>query len=244
MVALLGGSNPKAREHAEGVLVRLSLEMTNRVLIIQQLVAMLFKAEMAAREQAAAAIANLARESSANCSSIVDAGGIQPLLALLETESAKAKESSASAIAQLARGSRSTQDAITQAGGIPLLVAVLASSSSSKGDVSSQPLDANVTYAIWMLAKENTANQLALAEAGVITPLVSMLGNASPELQLPATGVIECLLQSKDIQAALSPNILAFEETAGCNRDRPYRVLRSNSNSKPSPHNRPWRVLR
>ena len=203
LVALLGGSNPKAREHAEGVLVRLSLEMTNRVLIIQQLVAMLFKAEMAAREQAAAAIANLARESSANCSSIVDAGGIQPLLALLETESAKAKESSASAIAQLARGSRSTQDAITQAGGIPLLVAVLASSSSSKGDVSSQPLDANVTYAIWMLAKENTANQLALAEAGVISPLVSRLSNASRKLQLPATGVLECLVQIRDLQAPI-----------------------------------------
>ena len=203
LVALLGGSNPKARENAEGALVRLSLEMANRVLIIQQLVAMLYKEDIAAREQAAAAIANLAHESTANCISIVEAGGIPPLLALLESDSGKAKENSASAIAQLARGSRPNQNAITRAGGIPLLVAVLTSSSSSKGDASAQHLDAIITHSIWMLAKKNFANQVALAEAGVITPLVSMLGNASVELQLPATGVIECLLQSRDIQAAI-----------------------------------------
>ena len=60
--------------------MRLSLEMANRVLIIQQLVAMLYKEDVAAREQAAAAIANLAHESTANCTSIVDSGGIPPLL--------------------------------------------------------------------------------------------------------------------------------------------------------------------
>ena len=204
LVALLGGSNPLARENAEGALVRLSTEMANRVLIIEQLVAMLYKEDIAAREQAAAAIANLAHESTANCTSIVDAGGIPPLLALLESESAKAKENSASAITQLARGSRPNQDAITKAGGIPLLVSVL--TASSKGDTSQNQMDAIITHAmhaIWMMAKKNFPNQVALAEAGVITPLVGMLGNASPELQLPATGVIECLLQSKDIQAAV-----------------------------------------
>ena len=203
LVALLGGSNPRARENAEGALVRLSMEMANRVLIIQQLVAMLHKDDVAAREQAAAAIANLANESTANCMSIVEAGGIAPLLALLDCESAKAKENSASAIAQLARGSRPNQNAITREGGIPMLVSVLTASSSNKGDASQSQLDAIVTKAIWMLAKKNFANQVALAEAGVITPLVSMLGNASPELQLAATGVIECLLQSKDLQAAV-----------------------------------------
>ena len=44
LVALLGGSNPKARENAEGALVRLSTEMANRVLIIKQLVDMLQEA--------------------------------------------------------------------------------------------------------------------------------------------------------------------------------------------------------
>lgn len=203
LVTLLGGSNPKARENAEGALVRLSLEMANRVLIIEKLVGMLYKEDIAAREQAAAAIANLAHESTANCTSIVDAGGILPLLALLDCESSKAKENSAGALKELARGSRPNQNAITKAGGVPLLVAVLTSSSSTKGDTSGQQLDSIVTHAIWMMAKKNFANQVALYEAGVITPLVSMLGNSSPELQLPATGVIECLLQSRDIQAAV-----------------------------------------
>ena len=75
LVALLGGNNPQARDNAEGALVRMSTEMANRVLIIEQLVAMLHNPDIAAREQAAAAISNLAHESTANCSSIVDAGG-------------------------------------------------------------------------------------------------------------------------------------------------------------------------
>jgi vacuolar protein 8 len=203
LVNLLGGSNPKARDNAEGALVRLSLEMRNRVLIIQQLVGMLYKEDIAAREQAAAAIANLAHESTANCTSIVEAGGIPPLLALLECDSVKAKENAASAITQLARGSRPNQDAITKAGGIPLLVAVLTTTNKGDSSQNTDRLFAVTTHAIWMMAKKNFANQVVLAEAGVIAPLVSMLGNASPELQLPAIGVIECLLQCRDIQAAI-----------------------------------------
>ena len=203
LVMMLGGSNPKARDNAEGALVRLSTEMANRVLIIQQLVGMLQDTGIAAREQAAAAIANLARESTANCTSIVDAGGIPPLLALLLSDSAKAKENSASAISQLASGSKPTQNAISKAGGIPLLVGVLTASSSNKNDMSQGQLETIVLHAIWKMAKKNFANQVALVEAGVIAPLVTMLGNSSPEMQLPATGAIECLLQAKDIQAAV-----------------------------------------
>ena len=204
LVMMLGGSNPKARENAEGALVRLSTEIANRVLIIQQLVGMLQDSSTAAREQAAAAIANLARESTANCTSIVEAGGIPPLLRLLTSESAKAKENSASAISQLARGSRPNQNAIGKAGGIPLLVGTLTASSSNKGgDASQGQIETIVLHTIWNLAKKNFANQVALVEAGAIAPLVQMLGNASAEMQLPATGAIECLLHAKDIQASI-----------------------------------------
>ena len=41
LVALLGSVNVRARHHAEGTLVRLSIESGNRVLIIKQLVSML-----------------------------------------------------------------------------------------------------------------------------------------------------------------------------------------------------------
>ena len=43
LVVLLGCPNAKAREHAEGALVRLSIENANRVLIIKKLVAMLMQ---------------------------------------------------------------------------------------------------------------------------------------------------------------------------------------------------------
>ena len=70
LVRLLGCDNPKAREHAEGALVKLSIENANRVLIIKKLVDMLHESGTAAQEriqeQAAAALANLARESEDN----------------------------------------------------------------------------------------------------------------------------------------------------------------------------------
>ena len=80
LVSLLGSDHARAREHAEGALVRLSIENANRVLIIRQLVSMLDDSGTAAQEQAAAALANLARESTDNRVSIVEAGGIPPLL--------------------------------------------------------------------------------------------------------------------------------------------------------------------
>ena len=66
---LLGCENPATRQHAEGALVRLSIENANRVLIIKKLVDMLQDSGNAlqqAAEQAAAALANLARESLPN----------------------------------------------------------------------------------------------------------------------------------------------------------------------------------
>ena len=110
LVSLLAVENPKAREHAEGALVRLSIENANRVLIIQKLVAMVQHADTG-QEMAAAAIANLARESDENRSSIVNADGITPLLALLDSNSGTAKENAVSAITELCRGSTANQGA-------------------------------------------------------------------------------------------------------------------------------------
>lgn len=122
LVQLLGTQNTRARERAEGALVRLSIENANRVLIIHKLVSMLFdnpfdEADGAgAQEQAAAALANLARDSADNRVSIVDAGGIEPLLALLSDSSVKAKENSVNAITQLAYKSHDIQQAIAAGG--------------------------------------------------------------------------------------------------------------------------------
>ena len=79
--------------------------------------------EEAAQEQAAAALANLARDSEENRTSIVQAGGIPPLLSLLNSSSAQAKENTVTAITQLAYRSRENQASVAAAGGIGIKVA-------------------------------------------------------------------------------------------------------------------------
>lgn len=176
LVSLLGSDNPAAREHAEGALVRMSIEKANRKLIIEQLVEMLHHEDSAAQEQAAAALANLARDSTDNRVSIVEAGGIQPLLTLMqnsskdkENGSSAARENTIGALVQLAWKSRSNQDAIAAAGGIPLLVDALLSSGSSNLDagrgVAISQLAAN---ALWKLC-DVSATPLACR---VLRPLV------------------------------------------------------------------------
>lgn len=135
LVNLLAVDNLRAQQHAEGALVRLSQDQSNRALIIKKLVQMLnvnvvggeaegggikkrrgstpdalklerrnsigrLKDEEAeevveqtregrGEEQAAAALANLARESEENRNSIVNSNGIPPLLALIDSPNAK-----------------------------------------------------------------------------------------------------------------------------------------------------------
>lgn len=116
LVALLGSHNAKARDHAGLALVRLSIEHSTRVLIIEQLVGMLSHDRgVDAQEQAAAALANLARESVENRTSILKANGIPWLLELLKSESRRTKENSASAISQLAYKNRDNQNAMCDA---------------------------------------------------------------------------------------------------------------------------------
>jgi vacuolar protein 8 len=203
LVQLLGCDNPIARQHAEGALVRLSIESGNRVLIIEQLVGMLVGGMgVAAQEQAAAALANLARDSTDNRKSIVDSGGIAPLLELLESPSSKAKENAASAVTALC-ATRENQDAIARCGGIAKLVNVLANSSNK--EVSGSTLCGLAAMAIWQLAKKNPANQLLVVEAGAIAPLVGMLGSTSAELQSNAAGALSCIARNQqDNQVAIA----------------------------------------
>ena len=206
LVMLLGCNNPNAREHAEGALVRLSIENANRVLIINKLVVMLQDSVAAAQEQAAAALANLARESEDNRKSIVEANGIPPLLALLDASSSKAKENAVGAITQLCRKSRDNQISIAKVGGIPKLVGVLLGfSASSIKDMSITQLCTLAASAVKEMAKGNRRNQDAIAEAGAITPLVSMLGSPSPPMQANAAGALANLARDHpENQAAIA----------------------------------------
>ena len=209
LVLLLGSTNARAREHAEGALVRLSLEIANRELIIKKLVSMLYDKGSGGEEQAAAALANLASDSADNRNSIVDAGGIPPLLSLLEMASPKAKENAISAISQLAHH-KQIRSAIAKAGGIPMLANALAATSSSGGgggaggaggagkDATNSASAANAlsslsAFAIAQLSRGHRSNQLALAEAGAIPPLVAMLGSPSSEMQANAANALAAL---------------------------------------------------
>lgn len=192
LVVLLGSTNSKARGHAEGALVRLSIESANRAIIIKKLVGMLHVEEghsgdAGAQEQAAAALANLASDSAENRMSIVDAGGIEPLLTLLKNESRLAMENAVSAITQLAYKSDKIQRAIADVGGIPLISNVLVSASSNvKEMAAAAQLCSKAARAISQLAERNKENQDKISEAGAIQPLVAMLGSPNPEHQANA----------------------------------------------------------
>ena len=205
LVSLLGSENPSSRQHAEGALVRLSIENANRVLIIKKLVDMLQDTGNAAQEQAAAALANLARESEDNRKSIVEANGIPPLLALLDTASAKAKENSVGAIKQLCRKSKENQLQIAKAGGIPKLVGVLLSFSTQSqkaAEISAVQLCTLAAEAIKEMAKGNRKNQDAIAEAGAIQPLVSLLASQAPQMQASAAGALANIARNNQVQQA------------------------------------------
>ena len=206
LVLLLGCTNDKAREHAEGALVRLSIETSNRKIIITQLVGMLDQERgIAAQEQAAAALANLAKESTENRTSILAADGVPRLLALLQSTSAKAKENAVSAISQLAHKSFARQEVITKANGIPMLVATLQSASLNVKEASGVKLCELTTLAIWNMSDENKENQTALMKEGAIPGIVGMVTNPAPEMQTNAAGALSCLAKDHpDNQAAIA----------------------------------------
>ena len=205
LVQLLGNERAKTREHAEGALVRLSIEPANRAQIIRKLVNMLQDAGAGGQEQAAAALANLARESEDNRKSIVDASGILPLLALLESTSPVAKENAVGAIAELCRNSKSIQSLIAKEGGIPKLVGAMLDFSAANKERSMIQLWTLDAAAIKEMAKGNRKNQDAIAEAGAIAPLVAMLGSSAPQMQANAAGALANLASGHpDNQSAIA----------------------------------------
>ena len=242
LVQLLGTQNMRAREHAEGALVRLSIENANRVLIIKKLVSMLFDSPFdaskedgsgSAQEQAAAALANLARDSADNRVSIIDAGGIKPLLALLSESTQKAKENAISALTALALGSRDIQNSIAAQGGVPLVAGLMIQCcSNAKEMMASAQLCSLTADCIAQLTFGNTDNQAAMADAGVIPAIVAMLGSPHADMQSKAAGAIFGLAQGNmDIQGivartgAIAPLCALIKEGAEEVRDQAAGAL-------------------
>ena len=188
LVNLLATNSMETRAHAEGVLLRLTMETSNRSQIIQSLVEMLRLAGMTGQEQAAAALANLARESEDNRNSILNTDGIPPILALLDSKSQTAKENAVVAITELARGSMENQAAVAAAGGVKKIVGLMHGFSAQTKDTAAWRLCALAAAAIRGIVEGdgesvNSENQDAIAQAGAMAPLVTMLGVPSPQLQ-------------------------------------------------------------
>ena len=165
---LLGSDDTRAR--ARGGRARQALdENANRERIIKQLVTMLQENGSAAQEQAAAALANLARESEDNRKSIVDAGGINPLLLVLESTSAKAKENAVGAIKGSAATRRTTSRRSRRRAASRAWSDVMSGfGSNTIKDAGMVQLCTLAAEAIKEMAKGNRKNQDAIAEKGAI----------------------------------------------------------------------------
>lgn len=233
LVMLLGCENAKAREHAELALVRLSIEKQNREIIIEQLVGMLDEERgTALQEQAAAALANLAKESVENRTSILKAKGVPRLLQLLHSNSAKAMENSASAISELAHQSPENQRAIANAGGVAKLVSALINASSNVKEHSGVRLCCVLLLCIWHMSDGSRDNQTSLMKEGAIPPIVTMVTNPDPEMQTNAAGSLACLSRGHaDNQAAIArsgaipPLCTMVREGANETREESARAL-------------------
>ena len=214
LVVLLGCDNPRAREHAEGALVRLSIENANRVLIIKKLVNMLQDSGAAAQEQAAATLANLARESEDDRKSIVDANSIVPLLEILDSASAKAKVRSRPVPgAAHSRSSSSLTEPHSHLS-VPL----------SRVTDSHQPLSAtsadfnpplscpasfpqeNAVGAIKELCRNSKNNQAQVARAGGIPKLVGVMAGFSGQTIKDASLMQLCTLAADALQEMVKGN--------------------------------------
>ena len=106
---------------------------------------------------------------------------------------ATAKLNGVTAITHLVDKSRANQDACAAEGGVPLVVNLLTAASNSIKEPAAQSLCSAAALAIWRLAEENGPIQTAMREAGVIAPLVQIVGSAVAEMQSNAAGAIAAL---------------------------------------------------
>lgn len=132
-------------------------------------------------EKAAAALANLALDSSAR-DEIVAAGGIAPLVTLLKKNGRNAKKFSATAMARLSTDHEATQSAIAGSGAILPLVDLL---DGNEGP-DAQEEAAGALYAL----ADHERNRLAITRSDGIGKLVMLLGVENPRAREHAEGAL------------------------------------------------------
>ena len=176
---------------------------------IAPLVAVLGLDSVKAQEQAAGALAALALDNATNEASIA---GL--VVSLLGTDDKQASAKAARAISRLARAHASNQRSIANAGGVKLLVdlldvdaggvnAAVLSGPAAVAALANAKLQKKIASAIWSMAFENTENQMAIANAGGIPPLIALL-EGHPEVHKDVAGAIWALASNKDNQRTIS----------------------------------------
>jgi len=189
LVMLLGCNNRRAREHAEGALVRLSIENANRVLIIKKLVDMLQDSGAAAQETAARERANASSDVEGSRTAQCKGGG---------TGAAAAQEQAAAALANLARESEDNRKSIVDANGIVPLLDILDSASAKAKE--------NAVGAIKELCRNSKNNQALVSRAGGIPKLVGVMAGFSNQTVKDASLMQLCTLAADALQEMAKGN--------------------------------------
>ena len=178
---------------------------------IAPLVAVLGLGSERAQEQAAGALASLALDNAKNELSIA-----KLIVSFLETDEKLASAKAARAISRLARANGSNQRSIAAAGGVSLLVKLLDVEEGGVGSqasglagaaavaaLESAKVQKEMASAIWAMAQDNPDNQVAIASAGGIPPLIALL-EGHPEVHRDVAGALWSLAANADNQVAIA----------------------------------------
>jgi HEAT repeat protein len=164
-------TKPSARDSAEVQhLLRTCGDVEGLVALLKAVTAgaaALGPVAVAAQEQMAWALRNLATRNEESKARIADAGALPPLVALLRSRSAGVQRQAAWALRCLAVSSEARQTRIADAGALPPLVALLRSGSAG--------VQRQAVLTMWALATGSEELKARIADEGALPPLVALL---------------------------------------------------------------------
>mmetsp|Transcript_7367 Transcript_7367/g.27078 ORF Transcript_7367/g.27078 Transcript_7367/m.27078 type:complete len:1057 (+) Transcript_7367:217-3387(+) len=146
------------------------------------------------RQEAAAALRNLALKNDRAQVAIATAGGIKALRQMILDPTALGQDAAADALRSLAEHSQYKLE-IAKAGGIKPLVAMISDGTpSGKG---------HAAMALAQLATENPSNQETIIRSGVLAPLVDLLQHGSIFEKAAAAAAFDVLMASSNLNQSL-----------------------------------------
>ena len=176
-----------------------------------------------AKEEAARALGNLAWDNAAIRVAIAEAGAIAPLVELLRDGSVEAKFWVARALRNLACNNAANKVAIAEAGGIPPLVELLRDGSVETRwwapTLGVYGVSVAPAMALYLLARNNAANKVAIAEAGGIPLLVELWRDGSEDAKFEAARALRILARNNDANAVAIAVAVGLEALVELARD-------------------------